>query len=294
MSERYSKRNQSDPNFDLDSYIREKSEEHDSTPPKHEKRGSEGSFLRNTMVMATLIVVTLLYFNDWSPKQVVGNIFGIEQFQEGYTEPLNEPELATTIPSQAELEERRRAAEARADEIRATVEQRIEDRRAMREAERQAMIESMEAESQEQVAVLESELANLSESDEMYELQRFALETAMEALGNLENLEGLEDLENLENLDNLGELGDLGQAAVFRALAELDQPIIRIQSDEFGMTFGEYRDAIGTSSEASEEEIADMLELYFAKVPTEFIKEQREKNPDINYEQILETYKENN
>jgi hypothetical protein len=88
--------NENEPDFDLDSYLLEQSEPSQENEGKATKT-TKSSFLKNAALILSLSVFALLYFNNWSPKQVVGNIFGIDQFQSQTVAPVSPIQPVTPL-----------------------------------------------------------------------------------------------------------------------------------------------------------------------------------------------------
>ena len=273
MAERNTyRRNSNDDNFDLDSYLDEKAnpernnaEHQQFAPEKH-----QGSWFRNTIAIAGISVIALLAFNDWNPVKVYGNIFGIEELQGNA--PVTQGQNMVTIPAPpAPVSEVEPVIAER--ELRALEEQRVLEDRLAREAE------------------------NFATSDEVLELQQFALEAAIEALRGLEDM----DLSGLEDLGDLGDLGDfegIGVAAemgIREAMIELEklreegnwnpETPLQISSEQYRNQLSD----LGLSNEFSDEEIAELFE---AGVPTDFIKKlyDLELTEVLGTEGIIETY----
>jgi hypothetical protein len=161
---------QDDPDFDLDAYLQEQShpdeqfEDHANDPTK----GS--SFLKNTFLIVGLSIFALLYFNDWSPKLVYGNIFGVEEYQQQSVAP--EPVLPVTANSEPDV------VIADSDPVGTN------DIVVTQGLENLARLEALEA--------LES-LEGLVELENLEGLE------GLEELAKLSALEGLKALSNLEN-----------------------------------------------------------------------------------------------
>lgn len=158
---------QDDPDFDLDSYIHEKSHSGDQFEDQTNNSSKGSSFLKNTFLIVGLSLFALLYFNDWSPKLVYGNIFGVEEYQQQSVAP--EPVLPVTANSEPDV------VVADIDPAGAN------DIVATQELKNLARLEALEAlESLEGLAELEN-LAGLEALEELAKL------SALEALSNLEN-----------------------------------------------------------------------------------------------------------
>ncbi len=158
---------QDDPDFDLDSYIHEKSHSDDQFEAQTHNSSKGSSFLKNTFLILGLSLFALLYFNDWSPKLVYGNIFGVEEYQQQSVAP--EPVLPVTANSEPDV------VVADIDPTGAN------DIVVTQGLENLARLEALEAlESLEGLAELEN-LAGLEVLEELAKL------SALEALSNLEN-----------------------------------------------------------------------------------------------------------
>ncbi|MEO9886927.1 MAG: hypothetical protein ABJR05_06180 [Balneola sp.] len=79
---------QNDPDFDLDSYLDEKSQSEQEKIEPDKKQSTLSAFLKNSFLVIGLATFALLYFNDWSPKKIYANIFGVEEFQ---SQPIPSP-----------------------------------------------------------------------------------------------------------------------------------------------------------------------------------------------------------
>ncbi|MBO6621740.1 MAG: hypothetical protein JJ892_00025 [Balneola sp.] len=160
---------QDDPDFDLDAYLQEQShpdeqfEEQINDSPK-------SSFIKNTFFILGLSIFALLYFNDWSPKLVYGNIFGVEEYQKQTVAP--DPVIPATANSEPDVVITDSDLAAANDIV---VTQGLENL---------ARLEALEA--------LES-LEGLAELENLEGLE------GLEELAKLSALEGLKALSNLEN-----------------------------------------------------------------------------------------------
>lgn len=158
---------QDDPDFDLDSYIHEKSHSGEQFEAQTNNSSKGSSFLKNTFLVVGLSLFALLYFNDWSPKLVYGNIFGVEEYQQQSVAP--EPILPVTANSEPDV-------------VIADIDPAgTNDIVVTQGLENLARLEALEAlESLEGLAELEN-LAVLEGLEELVKL------SALEALSNLEN-----------------------------------------------------------------------------------------------------------
>ncbi|MEP0006867.1 MAG: hypothetical protein ABJ387_14015 [Balneola sp.] len=158
---------QDNPDFDLDSYIHEKSHSGEQFEAQTNNSSKGSSFLKNTFLVVGLSLFALLYFNDWSPKLVYGNIFGVEEYQQQSVAP--EPILPVTANSEPDV-------------VIADIDHAgTNDIVVTQGLENLARLEALEAlESLEGLAELEN-LAGLEGLEELVKL------SALEALSNLEN-----------------------------------------------------------------------------------------------------------
>lgn len=97
------RRNQDDPEFDLDSYLDEKAQTNEEQHIKESKNSIYSSFLKNTFLVVGLGVFALLYFNNWSPKQVLGNVFGVEEYQNNVVSTTPETVFPVTSGNGSEV-----------------------------------------------------------------------------------------------------------------------------------------------------------------------------------------------
>lgn len=159
--------NNSDPDFDLDSYIEERSHSDEQFEAQANDSSKGSSFLKNTFLVVGLSLFALLYFNDWSPKLVYGNIFGVEEYQKQSVAP--DPVIPITANSEPDV------VIADVDPAGAN------DIVVTQGLENLARLEALEAlESLEGLAELEN-LAGLEGLEELGKL------SALEALSNLED-----------------------------------------------------------------------------------------------------------
>jgi hypothetical protein len=193
MTQRNSYRNSnSNSNFDLDDYIEKKANSDSSREYNSEKVPSRSSnWFRNTLVILGFGVVTLLYFNNWSPKQVYGNIFGIEEYQAATQAPS--PTASTTQPTIIDLP--------------SGLEGQLADLNRLEELEGLEALEGLEG-----LESLEASIAGLEELEDMNKLREFALNTAMQAL------EGIGSSPEFSEL-----IGEASQLGIQEALKELEK-----------------------------------------------------------------------
>lgn len=219
MAQRNSyQKNDSQNNFDLDDYIHEKSNPSVNSSSKETELEKSSSWVKNSLLILGLAIVTLLYFNNWSPTQVYGNIFGVEEYQNRISDPiiinegdLSPEELEAVTASLAKLSELERLEQlGNLDNLES-----LENLEGLESLEELSNLESLEG-----LQNLESSLSNLENLEEMNELRTFALETAMEALrgiGESEEFaetvggaaqlgikEALRELENLREIEGNG------------------------------------------------------------------------------------------
>lgn len=264
--QRYNKNslhNDLDPDFDLDSYIHEKSNEGPSyNGPEQFDKNRGNSFLKNAGIILVSSIIILLYWN-WSPKQTFMNIFGLDEGQQtaqAQTIPAPPPPPTTqnsglAAAEQAELE---RAIET---EIQRELANAFgpEQQRAMQEA----------------FAELSTELSAVFQSEEFQQLQLQGLQAATQALQNLDQAQFNQD----------------EQKRIEEALAGLEEAGIIMGSDNAtGLSFSEYRAELGLEEPLDGEQIANALSLYINEVPLDFIRAQQEQDPDITFTQILNNY----
>ncbi|GAB5408613.1 MAG: hypothetical protein BalsKO_09780 [Balneolaceae bacterium] len=305
MAQRNSyRKNNSKDHFDLDNYINEKSNpevDSSSQPVDLEKKSS---WLKNSVLIFGLALITLLYFNNWSPKQVYGNIFGIEESQTGSEGPvivsggnLTSEELEATIAGLAKLEELKRLEQLGGLANLEALEG-LESLEALEGLENLEVLEGLESlenlESLEGIAnlsELESSLEGLENLEEMNELRTFALETAMEALNSIGESE------------EFGEaVGNAAQLGIQEALKELEN----LRSLEVSSSDQVARDAasVNTSlveystelSEAGISEVfnsSDVQKLHQANIPSSFLQQLDDLNllEKLDTDSIIEAYK---
>ncbi|MEP2446609.1 MAG: hypothetical protein ABJI69_05240 [Balneola sp.] len=161
---------QDDPDFDLDSYIHEKSHSGEQFEAQTNNSSKGSSFLKNTFLVVGLSLFALLYFNEWSPKLVYGNIFGVEEYQQQSVTP--EPVLPITANSEPDVI------------ITDSDLSRANDIVATQELENLARLEALEA---------------LESLEGLAELENLAGLEGLEELAKLSALEGLKALSNLED-----------------------------------------------------------------------------------------------
>lgn len=257
----------SDDNFNLDDYIREKSDsEGQSDHFESENNEGKSSWFRNTVLLLSFGVVTLLYFNNWNPLQVYGNIFGIEKYQAGYVAPAPEPPEPLVIKVNpgngaqvVNLSELEKLAELKS----------LEGLRALQELE--ALSELAELERLGELEELENSLAELESTEEMNKLREFALKTAMEAL------------EGIGNSPEFGEaIGEASQIGIQEALRELEK-LRELEISEAGelaeqarnvnSSFVEYSSELTNAGLDDKFNNSTLQKFYEANVPASFLKQ---------------------
>ncbi len=281
MAQRNSYRNNQSSDFDLDSYIDEQANQKtDSGDYQHSPKPSKSNWFRNMLFLGGFGILSLLYFNNWNPMQVYGNIFGIDKYQTDYTVPVPQP----PEPSVTD----------------ATIGKGVQvvD---LRELERLSELEGLEAleglegleglEALEDIGISMTELENTAE---MNELREFALRTAMEAL------------EGIGNSPEFGEaIGEASQLGIQEALRELqnlrasergDAERLAEEARQINVSFQEYSEEItklGLNEKLSNETVQQFHE---ANVPSSFL-EQLDKLgliDKITTDGIIQAYQEGN
>ncbi|MEQ9266796.1 MAG: hypothetical protein RLN81_16320 [Balneolaceae bacterium] len=262
-NQKFNNRNTND--FDLDAYLDEKSNhtETDQNPPAKENEGS--SWFKNVLMITGLSIVALLYFNDWNPYLVYGNIFGVEKYQNVVVVDPNPADSKIIVIDGKPVESTVVVTGVDPSEL--------ED----------MAIELQSLEELEGLGVITGEaLASAFEALESLE----GLESLenLEGLESLENLEGLESLEALEALDNLEiaidpiemqEIQAVTEQAVmeaFRALELLGSNLAEQSSSNFNSDMSSYSDELvefGLGDKFSESSIR---KLHQSEIPTSFLK----------------------
>lgn len=267
MSQQNSYRNsRNDDHFDLDDYLDEKSNSSESNqPPQPEKEGY--SWLKNTVVILGLAIITLFYFNDWSPQKVYGNIFGSEESQQGFIGGTNSSPDLVVIDN--------------------TGEDQTIVISGLADAEQSLQIVELEA-------LTEEALANAFESLEGLEVIG-ELEN-LESLEGLEALESLEALEGLEGLEALQELGGLGAIIEF-SLNEAFKEIAKIDNSTFentNLTLSDYSGEINKEGMNDNFDTQSIEKLHEANIPISFLKKINELGllESLTTESIINAYQE--
>lgn len=259
-SQKFNK-NKSD-NFDLDEYLEEKSngEGIDSNQP--DPQNEESSWLKNVLLITGLSIVTLLYFNDWSPSLAYGNIFGVEEYQ-NQTIVVADPAASDTKVI-------------------------IVDPAGTNSSVTITGLSDL-SELEEVTVSLEA----LEELEGLEIVSGEALATAFEALEGLENLENLERLESLEKLAVLENLEALGNIEVnidpiemqeiqvvtekavleaFRALETLGSNLASQSSDNFNTNFSDYSKELTTLGLDDRFTDSSLQKFHQSEIPTSFLK----------------------
>lgn len=282
MEQRNTYRNNNpEDHFDLDNYINEKSNPGVDSTPRSFDDEKKLSWFKNTLLVLGLAIFTILYFNNWSPTQVYGNIFGIEKYQDGYEiDPIiiNNENLASGI-----LDETTLAGLAKLEEL--------EQLRELGSLENLEALEGISSiENLEGLQELERSFSNLENLEEMNELRTFALETAMEALANIGESEEFGEIiggsvqlgiqEALRELENLREqeISGAGQVA--------NNAINITSSFE---TYSSELEQIGVSEIFNS---SDQQKLHQANIPSIFLEQLNELNllEKLDTESIIEAY----
>lgn len=263
-------------NFDLDDYINEKansdsSEEYGSEQESHRT----STWFRNTLVVLGFGVVTLLYYNNWSPMQVYGNIFGIEKYQASYTPPVVEPPLPPTIET-----------------LPGTATGII----TLQELEELAKLESLEGlealEQLDQLSELESSIVGLENTEEMNALREFALNTAMEAL------EGIGSSSEFSQL--VGEASQLGIQEALRELEKLREleldgaEELAEQARDLNLSFIQYSDELTKIGLNEKFNNSSIQKFYEARIPVSFLQQRDELGllEEMTTDGIIKAYQE--
>lgn len=156
------KNSSSESEFNFDDYLKEQAEGGDfnqiNAEPKIKR--AKGSFLRNTLAIFLIFVIGLLYFNDWNPNLVYGNIFGQEEIQV----------LGSNVNSS------------------------IEEQRALAEINQREALEKLRL---AELKGLENIGTIGMDAQEISNIQKEAIQSAFEGLKELEHLEELSNLNEL-------------------------------------------------------------------------------------------------
>lgn len=294
MTQRNSyRKNNSEDHFDLDNYINEKSNPEVDSTTQNVEPDRNSSWVKNSLLIFGLAIVTLLYFNNWSPTQVYGNIFGVEEYQAGLEDQittnggtLTSGELETTIAGLAELRELERLEQLGG----------LANLEALEGLESLEGLEALEGlsnlENLEGLQELERSLEGLENLEEMNELRTFALETAMEAL------RGLGDSEEFGEA-----VGGAAQLGIQEALKELENlrglegnGVDQVVTDATNVntSFTEYSNQLTEAGISDVFSNSDLQKLHQANIPSSFLKQLDDLNllGKLDTDSIIEVYKE--
>ncbi len=285
MSERNSYRNQNPGSFNLDEYINEK-----ANSGKHndqlesETKPEKSSWFRNTVLLFGFGILTLLYFNNWNPLQVYGNIFGIEKYQAGYVAPAPDPLVIEINPGNGaqvvNMNELEKLAELSS----------LEGLESLSELE--GLAELGELERLSELEELESSISGLENMEEMNELREFALRTAMEALEGIGNSPEFGEVigeasqlgiqEALEELRNLREVELSGAERVAEEALDVNSSFIEYSSELTRLGLNEKFDD------------SSLQKFHDAKIPTSFLQqlEQLGLLDKVETDDIVKAYQE--
>ncbi len=274
----------SDDNFDLDNYIEEKANSGNREQFKESKSPEQKSnWFKNALILSVFGFTTLLYFNDWSPKQVYGNIFGIEEYQAGYVAPSSSTQPVTTDLQPGA--ERQLVDLSRLEELSKLERlEGLESLEGLEGLEGLAEIEGLEN--------LEASIANLESMEEMNELREFALSTAMEALA------GISESDEFGNA--IGEAAQLGIQEALRELEALreqellDAENLAEQARELNQGFIDYSGELAKLGLDEKFNNSSLQKLLEANVPTSFLQNLDERGllEKMTTDGIIKAYQE--
>ncbi len=270
------KKNNSDDQFDLDNYINEKSTGESENLHYDAPLDSKSSRFKNTVLIIGLVFFTILYFNDWSIKQV----FGFNDYQEVTTTSQLSPNgdiLVTGNVDDATL-----AGLAKLQEL-----QKLGELEGLAKLGALQNLQGLEAlQELESLQDIESDLAGIENLEQPNDIRIFALETAIEALKGIENSgafgseaqlgfqEALKELESLREIEN----------------TDFDQTV----SDPTNLTssFQEYSDELTELGISNIFEESDLQKLHQANVPSTFLKQLEELNliEKLSTDSIIEAF----
>lgn len=267
--------NESD-QFDLDDYLEEQSSGQDqSIKTSSSNPQKKSSWFRNTIAIFGLAIVTLLYFNDWSPTLVYGNIFGVEEYQKGFVEPSARVSGLNTNSDMVIME----------NEVANITEEALAN--AFESLESLEGLEGLEVlENLENLEQLENSLAEMENLEEMNGLRNFALETAMEALSGI---------------GESGQFGNEVQLGIQEALRELESlreletnGLTQLVDDatEVNSSFSEYSSQLENNGISDVFNSSDIQKLHKANVSPAFLKQLDDLNllEKLNVDSIIEAY----
>lgn len=264
-----------DPNFNLDDYINERSTSKDEYSSNQEPIERKSRFFKNTVIIIGFGVISLFYLNNWSPEQFYGNIFGVEKSQTGFEPAQQESNINELLgslsndPSIAGLSDLKEL-------------QNLGD--ALQDLEGLEKLDGLE--NLEQLKTLESSLAGLEYLDEAT-IRNFALETAMEALNGIQES---------------GEFGTEIQVSIQDAIKELERvresesigsEQVVVNTSEINSSLNHYSDELKASKIEMNLSSSDIQKLYDAKVPISTIKKLDDLNllDKIGIDSITKAYK---
>lgn len=282
MSERNSYRNQQSDNFDLDNYIEEKANSgQQAYQSKSKSEPKKSNWFKNTMLLFGFGILTLLYFNNWNPLQVYGNIFGIDKYQAGYVAPSPEPFVIEVSPENG------------AQIVNLSELERLAELKSLEELESlEGLSELSELERLSELEELQNSMAGLENMEEMNELREFALRTAMEAL------------EGIGNSPEFGEaIGEAGQLGIQEALNELrtlrgieqsEAEQLAEQAREVNSSFTEYSEELAELGLDENFDNSSLLKFHEAKIPSSFLQQLDELGllDKITTDGIIQAYQE--
>lgn len=267
------KKNSSDDHFDLDDYINEQSRGGEESNLHETDNEFKSSRFKNTLLIIGLVFFTILYFNDWSIKQVLG----INDYQEVSVTSQFAPNndiIVTGNIDEATLVELAKLQELGKLEglAKLGVLQNLQGLEALEELE--------------SLRDLESDLAGIENLEQPNDIRIFALETAIEALKGIENSNAFGNEVQLgfqEALKELEGLRELENADFDQALADASNQISSYQ---------EYATELTDLGISSYFEVSDLQKLHQANVPSTFLKQLDELNliEKLDTDSIIEAY----
>lgn len=278
MAQKNSFRNSSsNDQFDLDDYIEQNS--HSDTTPKQEQpiEKSSSSWLKNTMLLVVFGLITLLYFNNWSPSQVYGNIFGVPEYQDGFNTVIETPDGTIVIDNLnnagiAQLEALERLENLEGLEV-------LENLESLEQLENLEVFESLES-----LEALEA-FENLQNFENEDQLRQFALQTAMQAL------EGIGSSEDFGRL-----IGETAQLEIQQALLELEQ-LNQTEGNSplqksIDSNFDQYNESFANAGFSTSLSSNDIQKLYNGNVPVSFLQDLDNLNllDKLSVDSIIEAY----
>lgn len=210
-----------DPNFDLDNYLIEKSnEEFDSETTDHQEEKKSSGFFRNASLVVAAVLASVLWYYDWSPSNVYAAIFGGPETNAVVLESAGGENILVLPPADASGEIV--IVDGGNGENILVLPPSVE--------ETPIIINS------ESIAALEQAAVEFATSEEIERLTEesiaLALDAAFAALEGIQGVEGIEGLESLEALEGLEELGQLAEVAAIEALNNIDFSEIQIETGQ--------------------------------------------------------------